>query len=131
MLSYAHTYTDRRSHCCQNLPSNEFFTVLKVTGTYDFARDPATGDYGHFLPVEVIRRFHKRCGLVDVPLIRALHREQNPIRITYKHNQSLEELAIMQVSQEEAAKPSGFEERINKCRNDLIAQLKNSVNKYL
>src|SRR5271157_4379275 len=111
----------------KNIPSKDFFTIVKVKAGYDFNRDPALGDYGHLLPVEKIRQFHKRSALVEVPFIRALTREQNPIRVTYRHHSTFMELATMQVSRELAETPSEFKERINSCRNDLIAQLRKSV----
>lgn len=115
----------------KNVPSNEFFTLVRVIGRYKFDINPTVGDYGHILPVEKINVFHRRSTYVDAPFIRALNREQNPIRVTHKHRQSLEELALLEVPAEKAKVASQFEDRKEKCRKDLIAQLKKSVNKHL
>jgi hypothetical protein len=37
-----------------NMPKDGLFTLCRITGGYEFAVDPATKDFGHFRPVEVL-----------------------------------------------------------------------------
>jgi predicted Mrr-cat superfamily restriction endonuclease len=113
----------------KNVPGREFLTIVEVTGDYEFDLE-SIGDYGHILPVQNPKRFHKRSSAIKAPFIRALTRERNPIRVTHEHHFTVESLYRMQDSPE-LTKPLGFKERLEACKKDLIETLKQSIHHRL
>ncbi|MBM4288348.1 MAG: restriction endonuclease [Deltaproteobacteria bacterium] len=115
----------------KNVPVREKFTIVRVTGGYSFDIDPNIGDYGHFLPVDKVVVYNKYSKVVPAPFINALNRERNPIRITYKHQQTVRELASIDTSPEERDTPEQFKEKVAKWRINLLPHLKNDLKSSL
>jgi hypothetical protein len=79
----------------KNVPDRSHFTLVKVTGEYDFQIDKAIGDFGHFLPIEVVGDFDKyRSAAVPAKFVRALNAHRHPIRRTSAHKQTVIDLAL-------------------------------------
>jgi hypothetical protein len=97
------------------VPSSEKFTIVEVVGAYEFRLERE--DYGHYLPVKIRREFHRYSKAVPTILMNALNREQNPIRVTYKHDQVVKSLAESHVTEEEALRPEEFKERCKDARS--------------
>ena len=112
----------------KNIPDNQSFTLVRVTGEYDFNLDKNVGDYGHYLPVEKIRVFNKYSQIVPISLIRALDREAHPIRITYKHASTVMDLAIKEIIDiKDATTPQKFKDKMVKIRAALCKTLKENL----
>ena len=111
----------------KNVPGRDQFTIARVTGGYDFKIDPSIGDYGHFLPVEIVTAYHKYSKVVPSPLVNALNREQNPIRVTYKHQQAIRDLASKDTTSEERDNPEQFKEKVAKWRGSLLPHLRDAL----
>ena len=111
----------------KNIPSRDEFALAQITGEYDFQIDSSIGDYGHFLPVEIVTTYHKHSKIVPSPLINALNREQNPIRITYKHHQIVRDLVSMKTTREERKQPEQFKEKIANWRVSLFPHLRDAL----
>jgi len=114
----------------KNVPSREQFTIVRVTGDYDF-KIGDIGDFGHILPVQVLNTFHKYSKVVPSSFLNALNREQNPIRITYKHSERIRELATISPPTDEKDKPQEFKEKIKNIRRSLITCLRELLNQSL
>lgn len=108
----------------KNIPDNNTFSLVRVTGKYDFMEE--IGDFAHRLRIEIIGKFHKRSKLVPVSLVKALDREQNPIRITLKHHQTVIGL-LSAAKQIEATKSLTLKNRLEELRLSLIEPLKKSI----
>jgi len=79
----------------KNIPDSSHFTLVKVTGAYDFQIDKTIGDFGHFLPIEIIGDFDKyRSAAVPTQFVRALNAHRHPIRRTSAHKQTVINLAL-------------------------------------
>lgn len=115
----------------KNIPSRDQFTLVRVRDKYDFQIDSSVGDYGHLLPVEIVTTYHKYSKLVPSPLINALNREQNPIRITYKHHQTIRDLASIETTPDERERPEQFKEKIANWRISLFPHLRDGLKKNL
>jgi hypothetical protein len=114
----------------KNLPSADKFTLVRVRGDYDFLRDEM-GDYGHYLPVELLASFHKSSALVAAPFVNALNRERYPIRVTYKHELTIRELSSVEATREERETPEHFKEKVTRWRQELRPHLKAILQKSL
>lgn len=114
----------------KNVPTRYQFTIVEVKGTYDYKIEDI-GDYGHILPVKVVNTFHKYSKVVPSPFISALNREQNPIRVTYKHSQTVRELATIAPSSEEKDKPEQFKDKVINWRESLLPHLTESLRNSL
>jgi len=110
----------------KNLPSRQQFTLATVVGKYDFRIDPI-GDYGHLLPVEIIRVFHKYSKIVPSPFINAVNREQNPVRVTHKHHETVRELAATTATDNDTGTPEAFKDKVAGWRSSLLPHLKASL----
>jgi len=78
----------------KNIPDSSHFTLVKVTGNYSFKIE-AIGDFGHFLPIEIVGDFDKyRSTAVPTQLVRALNAHRHLIRRTSAHKQTVFELAL-------------------------------------
>lgn len=106
----------------KNVPTREQFTIVGVTGQYDF-KIGDIGDYGHIIPIQIVNTFHKYSKIVPSPFINALNREQNPIRISYKHRQAIRELATISPLAEEKDKPEEFKDKVKGWRSSLTTHL--------
>lgn len=125
------------NHCCpmltfiqpedlvavKNVPSRDKFTIVKVTGGYNFSIEKH-GDYGHTLQVKIVKVYHKNAQYVPVPFTSALNRERNSIRVTYQHHDTLLALATMETPQGDQEKPELFKEKIESFRRTMIQPLK-------
>jgi len=107
----------------KNVPSFEMFTLVRVTGDYNFVQGEV-GDYGHCLPVESVATYHKSSRLVPAPFVNALNRELYPVRVTYKHQQTVRELVSMKATPEEREAPEIFKDKVTRWRRDLLPHLK-------
>jgi predicted Mrr-cat superfamily restriction endonuclease len=112
----------------KNVPDRDKFTIVKVTGPYDFTNE-AHEDYEHVLPVEIVGVYHKQSEFVPTTLVNALNRERNPIRVTYKHKQAVCDLAskVTDTTPEERAKPEQFKEKVTKWQSKLLTPLKKAL----
>lgn len=115
----------------KNIPTPEHFTLVRVTGNYEFSIDSPFGDYGHILPIETLNEFLKISSLVSAPFANALNREQYPIRITYKHQQAVRDLESIPTTSKEKNKPEPLKEKMTKWRERLIPHLKEELQKDL
>ncbi len=115
--------------CVKNLPTNQHFTIVEVIGDYGF-QISEFGDYGHFLPIKILNSFHKNARIVAKPLANALNREQNPIRITYKHDLAVKDLVIT-TDLMDKDKPEEFKEKIERFRGGLICSMKDLLKNNL
>lgn len=109
----------------KNIPSADKFTIVEVVGDYDY-QISEKDDYGHILPVKTINTFHKYSSVVPSPFVNALNREQNPIRITYKHSLTVKELAVV-IDARDKDTPEQFKDKISKWRVSLLPSLKKSL----
>jgi len=109
----------------KNVPDGDHFTLARVTGDYDFSISDETGDQGHILPVEPIGVYHKNAKDVPTPMVRALNREQHPIRRTLKHEESVINLADVDPS--DAKTPEAFKTIIDNWRLSLADSLQSLV----
>lgn len=109
----------------KNVPSGDHFTLARITGEYTFSISEETGDQGHILPVEVVGTFHKNAKSVPTPMVRALNREQHPIRRTLKHKEAV--LALQDVDSDEATSPEAFKSKVDNWRQSLSGDLKSLV----
>lgn len=112
----------------KNVPDRDKFTIVRVTGPYDFTLDKGE-DYEHVLPVEIVGVYHKQSEFVPTTLVNALHRERNPIRVTYKHKQAVCDLAskAANTTPEERAKPEQFKGKVAKWQSSLLPHLKDAL----
>jgi len=79
----------------KNIPDSSHFTLVKVTGNYDFSIDKSIGDFGHFLPIEIVGDFDKyRSTAVPTEFVRALNAHRHPIRRIRAHEKIVFELAL-------------------------------------
>jgi len=115
----------------KNVPECNKFTLVKVTGPYDFI--PDHGGYGHVLPVDIIGVYHKQSAVVPATLVNALNRAQSPIIVTYKHQQAVCDLASKsaETTPEERAKPEQFKVRVAKWQGSLLPHLRDALQKGL
>lgn len=113
----------------KNIPSAEEFTIVEVVGDYCF-HVSEKGDYGHILPVRVVNTFHKYSKVVPSPFTNALNREQNPVRITYKHSSTVKNLARITATEEKDI-PEQFKNKMSKWRKDLLPTLKKTLREGL
>ncbi len=109
----------------KNVPDSDHFALVRIVGDYDFSISGRTSDHGHILPVEPIGSYHKNAGDVPTPMVRALNREQHPIRRTLKHKESVINLADLDPS--EASTPEAFKEKIDNWRLSLADSLHSLV----
>jgi len=114
----------------KNVPSRDHFTIVKVTGGYDFKIDEL-GDYGHLLPVAIVNTFHKYSRVVPSPFINALNRERNPIRITYAHTRTVRELASIVPTSDKKDKPEEFKDKLRGWRRSLLPRLAETLKSTL
>lgn len=118
----------------KNVPSSDEFTLVEVTGPYEFDLKDI-GDFGHYLPVQVIRSFHKKAAVVPAPMVNALERDQYPLRRTLQHRESVISLAEQDYSGPAASKPEPGSETVESWRSALRpalkAALKDSLNDRL
>ena len=85
----------------KNVPDGDHFTLVKVTGDYDFELNPEIGDYGHFLPIKILGTFDKyRSAALTVKFVRALNAHRHPIRRTIAHKQTVIDLALSVATEE-------------------------------
>lgn len=92
----------------KNVPSSDRFTIVKVTGGYDYQIDDKLGDYGHILPVRDSQVFAKHAKVVPAPFLNALNRAQSAIIPTIKHRETVIQLYALtdeqaKIKQEEFA----------------------------
>lgn len=113
----------------KNIPSADMFTIVEVIGDYWF-QISEKGDYGHILPVRVVNTFHKYSKVVPVPFTNALNREQNPVRITYKHSLTVKDLAKTTATDEKDT-PEQFKDKMSKWRANLLPSLKKALREGL
>lgn len=114
----------------KNVPTREQFAIARVIGPYDF-KIGDNGDFGHILPIQIVNTFHKYSKVVPSSFVNALNRERNPIRITYKHSQTMRELAGILPTDENKDKPQEFKEKIRDVRSNLIKQLRELLRQKL
>ena len=109
----------------KNVPARDKFTIVRVTGPYDFTLGDQE-DYEHVLPVEIVGVYHKQSGFVPTTLVNALNRAQSPIIVTYKHQQAVCDLASKAAvtTPEERAKPELFKEKVAKWPSKLFPHLR-------
>lgn len=115
----------------KNLPDYSHFTLVEVTGDYNFRLDPI-GDYAHCIPISIVQTFHKQSDRVPAPLTSALNRAQHPLGRTIAHHDRLLRLAQV-ANSTEAMRAEPFKERLARVRSKLIgplqASLKNAIDK--
>lgn len=114
----------------KNVPSTDKFTLVEVTGDYDFDLKDI-GDFGHYLPVRVIQSFHKQGAAVPAPLVNALNRERHPIRRTKKHRDRVVKLAEQSYSEEEALEPEPETQTIESWQRALWPALRDRLQETL
>jgi len=109
----------------KNVPDSNHFTLVEVSGEYGFEIGDL-GDYGHYLPVKVLKEFHKHAYIVRAPMVNALEREAHPIRVTYKHASSVEDLRALagSITEEQAKKVEEFREIANSWKRKLSDHLR-------
>jgi predicted Mrr-cat superfamily restriction endonuclease len=107
----------------KNVPSRDKFTIVKVTGGYNFSIDKHD-DYGHMLPIQIVKVYHKNAQYVPAPFSSALNRERNSIRITNRHHDTLLALATMASPLNDQEKPEIFKEKIESLRLAMIQPLR-------
>jgi hypothetical protein len=76
----------------KNVPDGQHFTIVEVTGTYDFALDTEIKDFGHYLPVKCPQVYLRRASAVELPFATALSRERHAIQRTYRHADTVNRL---------------------------------------
>lgn len=106
----------------KNMPTSDCFTIVRVTGKYDF-QIGRSEDHGHILPVSALKVYNKYSRLVPAPLTNAINREQNPIRITYKHDQTVKSLSESTVDSDDATLPEPFKDKVKGWRLKLLPSL--------
>ena len=109
----------------KNVPSGNHFSLVRVSGEYGYEVSEETGDHGHILPVELVGSFHKNAAVVPTPMVRALNREQHPIRRTLKHKESVINLA--DAEPEEGKEPEEFKTKIDGWRQTLAEKVKTLI----
>jgi hypothetical protein len=113
----------------KNVPTAQEFAIVKVVGGYSFM-DPNDG-YGHVLEVEIVNTFHKYSRIVPSPFTNALGREQNPIRVTNKHRQTVLDLASINPTAEEKDRPELFKDKVKRLRQGLLPHVVDVLKKNL
>jgi hypothetical protein len=113
----------------KNVPSSDHFSLVRVNGQYSYEISKETGDHGHILPVEMVGPFHKNAAAVSTPMVRALNREQHPIRRTLKHKEAVVNLADAEPG--EAKEPEEFKTKIDVWRQVLAEKLKTLIHDSL
>ena len=106
----------------KNVPDGQHFGLARVVGEYHFDISDETGDQGHVLPVEYIGAYHKNAEEVPTPMVRALNREQHPIRRTLKHKESV--IALSEIDPNTAKKPEPFKAMLDGWRSELSGQVR-------
>jgi predicted Mrr-cat superfamily restriction endonuclease len=116
----------------KNVPKHDRFTIVKVTGPYDFT-NTTQGDYEHVLPVETVGVYHKQSAVVPATLVNALNRAQSPIIRTIKHHQAVCDLAskAADTTPEVKVKPERFKEKVARWQKSLLPHLKDALQKDL
>lgn len=114
----------------KNIPSSKEFTIVEVDGDYDF-QIGELDDYGHILPIKKVARYNKLSAEVPAPLTNALNRERYPIRITYKHKKTVQNLATADHPREVATQPEGLKVGLEQIRRRLASELKDHLRKKL
>lgn len=114
----------------KNLPSGDVFTLVRVAGDYQFSLGEI-GDYGHFLPVEIVSVFNKHAAVVPAPLVNALNREQYPIRVTYMHEDAVTNLSLIDLNDGVAHLEASFEEKLENVRSKVVESLKTALSEII
>jgi len=111
----------------KNVPDSDKFTIVRVTGAYNYT-DYDDG-YGHNLPIVTVGVYGKQSAVVPATLVNALNREQNSIRITYKHHQAVCDLAskVAVTTLEERTKPEPFKKKVSKWQRKLLPHLRDAL----
>jgi hypothetical protein len=106
----------------KNVPDSDHFSMVRVSGRYEFEISAETSDQGHILPVEHLGAYHKNAGAVPSSMVRALNREQHPIRRTLKHKDTV--IAVAELDSDEAAEPEPFKAKVDNWRSQLSSQMR-------
>lgn len=107
----------------KNVPTSDHFTLVRVTGDYEFEMSDENGGQGHILPVEVIGAYNKNAEGVPTPMVRALNRERHPIRRTLKHQEKVENLTDVDPQSKRASEPEPFKEMIDRLGGSLATNM--------
>jgi hypothetical protein len=105
----------------KNVPDGKHFGLARVEGAYRFEVSDQTDDQRHMLPVEYIGAYHKSAEEVSMPMIRALNREQHPIRRTLRHKAAV--IALAELGSDQAQEAEPFKAMIERWRSDLSHQV--------
>lgn len=112
----------------KNVPEHNSFGIFRVTGPYLFDWPTSQGDFGHCLPCkQVCAPFRRKSEAVPGPLARALAREQNPIRVTYKHAGAVEQLARMPDDDPDRSRTNALREALDQRQQELANILKEKL----
>jgi hypothetical protein len=114
----------------KNVPTSEDFTIVKVSGPYNFQIDPDMGDFGHYLPVTGLRVYNKLSSNVPAPFANALNRAQNRIRVTNLHDDTVA-LLYLRESGESDTEPEELLDKLHSWRESLIPELKKLIRQGL
>jgi len=116
----------------KNVPDHDKFTIVKVTGLYDFKLGNEV-NYGHILPVRIVGVYNKQSAVVPTTLVNALNHARYPIHVTHKHKQAICALAsnVTETTPEERAKPELFKEKVAKWQSSLLPHLRNLLKETL
>ncbi|MDM8559685.1 hypothetical protein [Candidatus Parabeggiatoa sp. HSG14] len=79
----------------KNIPDRSHFTLVRVMGKYDFNMDEKKGDFGHFLPIEIIGECYKYSEIVTSSLLHRLRQVNSPVVLAEKHRQAIINLAAV------------------------------------
>lgn len=109
----------------KNVPNHGSFVILEVLpGGYRYEPSP-TDDFQHCLPCKIAAGpFEKNWEIVPAPLVAALDREQNPIRVTYKHSATVVALSKEEVGDPESQRANTLRESVTDWRSQLAGHLK-------
>jgi hypothetical protein len=107
----------------KNVPDGKSFTIVKVTGPYEYHIDNNTGDFGHILPVTGHREFNKLANMVPARLASALDRARRRIIPTIRHADTVVALYERSKTSDEM-KPEELRSRLVSWRQKLIPHLK-------
>jgi hypothetical protein len=114
----------------KNIPSSDKFTIVKITGAYNYRIDEEAGDFGHMLPTSGPQVFAKYAKAVPAPLLNALNRAQAAIIPTYKHHETVIQLYAV-TDEQEKNKPEEFAEKFRRWQQVATKALKAQLAKDL
>ncbi|MCK5877311.1 MAG: hypothetical protein KAG43_06735 [Candidatus Marithrix sp.] len=84
----------------KNIPSHDYFTIVRVVGEYKFKLVPEKNNLNHFLPISLVGEFYKYSKVVPSAFLRTLNRELHPIKMIRNYQCSTIKNLVSQIEKD-------------------------------